>query len=758
MSSVCYWRWIAAVWLALLWIGGPDAHAQERAALNGYVEDATSGETLIGANVLVEEAERGASTNTSGYYTLPRLPPGTYTVRFSYVGYRTQRLEVTLEAGEERRLDVALVPDDVTIEEVVVTAEEQEAEAARDLGISQLPARLVRELPSVLEPDVFRSLQLLPGIAQASDFSSGLYIRGGSPDQTLILLDRTTVYNPSHFFGFFSTFNPDAIKDVRVYKGAFPASYGGRLGSVVDIYNKDGNRRSTRGSASVGLLASRAFLEGPLPDEQGSYMVAVRRSTLEPLLAVLQDADIDGIPDSFYFFDINAKLNWDANQRNRFSLSVYTGQDNLLLPFLDDAVFDIVYGNQTLSLNWTHLFSNRLFSNFTFTGSRYFSEPVAILSGTEIEQENTVVDVSAKGDLEFDASDAHRLEAGFWTGLLSFSIANAFQGDETFEESTNTAYVEGYVQDRWRLTDRLELNLGLRANYFAEGDYFRLGPRASAEYRLTDAIRLQAGAGRYHQFLTLETNEAISAFDQWLTTGAGVPPSSGNQFVLGAKTQLSSSLRFDVEGYYRSMDDLFQLNPLLPDRAGLDYADAFVFGDGYALGAEFFLERTEGAVTGFAAYTLGQTRRRFDEINDGRRFAPRYDRTHDLNVVANYDLTTNWRLTGVFAYATGQAYTPAVGQYRLSNDPVRGAGTNVVQSRFNAARLPAYHRLDVGLTRRGRFFGFADYELQFQVINAYGRSNTWFFFFDFEDDGSVTQNDIPQIPIPLPNIAFTLQF
>ena len=743
---------------AIAWPPQAVQAADDRASLSGYVLDAVSGETLIGANVIVEEKGTGASTNTSGYYTIPRLEPGTYTVRFSYVGYRTVLEEVTLEAGESRTLNIELLPDDVAIDEVVVTAEEADAREARAVGVSQLPTRLVRELPSVLEPDVFRSLQLLPGIAQASDFSSGLYIRGGSPDQTLILLDRTRVYNPTHFFGFFSTFNPDAIKDVQVYKGAYPARYGGRLGSVVDIYNKDGNRRATRGTASVGLLASRAMLEGPLPDEKGSYMIAARRSTLEPLLAVLQGADIDGIPENFYFYDINSKINWDASQRNRFSLSLYAGRDKLLLPFLDDAEFDVAYGNQTLSLDWTHIFSNRLFGNFTFTGSRYFSEPIATIGGTEIEQENTVTDLSVKADLELEASSSHRLEGGLWAGLLSFELSNRFQGDEAFGQTTNTAYLEAYVQDRYRATDRLEIELGVRANYFAQGEYFRLGPRASVEYAASDNLRLQAGAGRYHQFLTLETNDAFSAFDQWLTTDVGVPPASGNQYVLGAKIDLAPGYRLDVEGYYRTMDNLFELNPLLPDRAGLDYADAFMFGEGYAVGAEVFLEKRRGTVTGFLSYTLGETRRRFSEINNFEYFAPRYDRTHDLNLVVNYDLASNWRLSGVFAYATGQAFTSAVGQYRLGSDPVRGSTANVVRTRFNADRLPAYHRLDVGIARKGRFFGFADYEFQLQVINAYSRRNTWFVFYDFEDDGGVTMNDIPQIPVPLPNLSLTLDF
>ncbi len=278
-------RFLAVLSFPLVACVAGTAHAQETASVSGYVRDAQTGETLLLANVTLQRAAldaplRGAATNNAGYYTIPGLAPGTYTLVVSYLGYQTHTEEIALAAGEARRLDIDLLPDDLEAGELVVTADREE-DRARDIGATRLQAALVKELPSVLEPDVFRSLQLLPGVKAASDFSSGLYIRGGSPDQTLILLDRTTVYNPSHFFGLFSTFNPDAIKDVQLYKGGYPAEYGGRLGSVVDIYNKDGNRQQTTGGLSMGLLASRAYVEGPYAKDgdeaKGSYMVAVRR-------------------------------------------------------------------------------------------------------------------------------------------------------------------------------------------------------------------------------------------------------------------------------------------------------------------------------------------------------------------------------------------------------------------------------------------------------------------------------------------------
>ncbi len=729
------------------------SRAQE-ASLSGFVTDATTEETLILANVVLLGTAYGTATNNAGYYTLPKVPPGTYVVVASYIGYQPYRAEVTLAPGEARRLDIALQPEGLQVGEIEVTAEAVAEEEIRRVGVARLKTDLVRQLPAVLEPDVFRSLQLLPGVKAASDYSSGLYIRGGSPDQTLILLDRTTVYNPSHFFGFFSTFNPDAIKDVRLYKGGYPAEFGGRLGSVVDIYNKDGNRRATRGSASLGLLASRALVEGPYG--RGSWMLAVRRSTLEPLLGVLRDQDIEGIPDAFYFVDVNGKLNYDAGPNDRLSLAVYGGQDVLRLPFLDDATIRLRYGNRTASANWTHLFSQRLFSNFTFTASRYFSRPTFDIAGTPIERENDVYDVSAKGDLEYIPDERHALEAGFWTGILTFRLKNAFDNQETLNERTRALYAAAYVQETYRPSPAWQVQAGLRAAYFGEGTYWRLEPRLSLEHRPAEQVRLQLGYGRYYQFLTLITSELFTGFDTWLTTGEGVPPARGDQFVAGVKTRLGR-FNVDLEGYYRTMDRLFELDPFLPDPSGLDYAQLFQFGEGFAYGAEVLLEKPEGRFNGFAGYTFGVTRRRFPNLNEDDYFPPKYDRTHDLKVVANYDLSASWRLTGVFTYATGQAYTEPVAWYQLDNRVLGSQVRNVFVSRLNRGRLPAYHRLDVGVSRRGRFLGLADYELQIQVLNVYNRRNVWFYFFEVEDD-VITRNEVPQIPVPLPNLSFTLRF
>lgn len=754
--------------LAFLSLGTPGvAHAQ-RGTVSGYVRDAETGETLLGANVALVGTSTGTVTNASGYYTLS-VPSGAVRLSFSYLGYAPLTREATVAPGQNVRLDVTLAPEDEDLDEVTVTGEAERREEVRRVGVAEISTETIRQLPSVLEPDVFRSLQRLPGIKAASDFSSGLYIRGGSPDQTLILLDRTTVYNPTHFFGVFSTFNPDAIKDVRVYKGGYPSEYGGRLGSVVDIYNKDGNRVRHDGTVSVGLLASRALVEGPVGPKgdggtrRGSYMFAARRSTLEPLLAALNAAEVDGIPERFYFYDLNGKVGVDVGPNDRVAISGYAGRDYVRVPFLEDAGVELRYGNATASATWTHLFSPRLFSTFTATVSRYDSNPLFTIAATTFERPLTLTDVSLKGDAEAAVGAEHRVRAGFWTGNFNLRLTQSFNQRETFRARINAPYVQAYAQDRWTPSERVAVDGGLRMSYFHDGRYLRAEPRLNVEWKTTDRVRLQAGYGRYTQFLTLISSELFTGADLWLTAAEGVPPSYGDQFVGGVKTDLTRRLRLDVEGYYRTMRDLFEFDPYVSDPAGIAYREYFRFGDGYATGIETLLEGTVGRVQGFVGYSWGMTRRRFPNAPQPnappRYYAPKFDRTHDLNVVASIPLGRGWKATPAFVFGTGQAYSPAVASYQIGLDPFSSSPQTVVVSNYQGERLPPYHRLDVGVTKEGRFFGgFADYELQLQVINAYGRDNPWFYFYQSERDGSVERTRVNQIPIPLPNVALTLNF
>ncbi|MFY0684442.1 MAG: TonB-dependent receptor [Balneola sp.] len=747
------------IFLLALWL--PSNILAQNASISGYVTDKSSGETLISANVALLENNRGTSTNTLGYYSITNLEPGTYTIAGSYIGFELYRKTITLSANETLRLDIELSPDVVTSEEIVVTGE-RAYDRRKEIGTAEINTELIKTLPKVFEADVFRSIQLLPGVKAASDFSSGLYIRGGSPDQTLILLDRNTVYNPSHFFGFFSTFNPDAIKDVRLYKGGYPAEYGGRLSSVLTIFNKDGNRNEMEGTATVGMLASRVSVEGP--HKKGSWMFSARRSTLEPVLAALRSTS-DNIPSSFYFIDFNGKVNYDATENDKLSLAFYSGQDKVNFPFGNDAEFKLNYGNRTLSGNWTHIFNEKLFSNFVVTGSQYFNYPEIELGGTPIERRNNIYDYSIKTDLEYLPNEKHDLAIGLWAGTLTIRLNDRFDNEPSFSSRSHSKYGSVYISDTWRPSDKWKIVSGLRTSYLSDGDYLRLEPRLSLEYKANDRIRFQTAYGRYNQYLTLITNEAFSGFDVWLTADDGVKPSYGDQFIIGTKTIPFTGFGLDVELYYRTMNDIFELDPFIQDVAGLDYPDLFRIGDGDAYGAEVFFEKRAGRLTGFIGYTFAYTWKKFAGYNNpinapdggGRRYPPKYDRRNDMNIVLMYQLSRKWKSTVSFNYATGQAYTEALGQYSVGNTPWANDALNTFTvGKINASRLPPYHRMDVSFSRLGTFFGMGEAEWQFQIINVYSRRNIWFYNFDF-DENPVKRNEVPLLPL-LPTISYTVKF
>ena len=737
----------------LLWQLSPFfiAKAQQTSGIFGFIKDAETSETLLQANLFLKGTSIGTASNNSGYYSLSNLAEGTYNLQASYVGYETLELKFTLKVGESKRLDINLKPDKNEMSEIVVTSDRLEEEK-KNIGTVNIKTELIKNVPAILEADVFRSIQLMPGVKSANDFSSALYIRGGSPDQTLILLDRTTVYNPSHFFGFFSTFNPDAIKDIQLYKGGYNAQYGGRLGSVLDIYNKDGNRQEFKSGFTVGMLASRVYVEGPY--KKGSYMFALRRSTIEPLLYALNDK-ISGIPEMFYFYDANGKLNFDINDNHRINIAFYGGIDKVRIPFAPEANALLLYGNQTGSLNWNHLISPKVFGNFTFTGSRYFNLPEFGISGTTFTRENNIFDFSLKYDLDYLASQENAFKFGIWAGNMVLNVTNSFDGRETFSSRLQTEYSALYGQHTWRPDNSWKIESGLRLNYHSTGDFLRLDPRLSVE-KSFDRLRLQASVGGYSQFLALITNEAFSGFDTWLIASDGVEPSYGIQYGLGAKTRVIDGINFDLEGFFRTMEGLFELDPTIPNPSGLEYKDLFRFGRGYAYGIEALLEKTDGKLTGFIGYTWGITRRRFPNVNNFNYYAPRYDRTHDINAVASYMLNKKWKLTSVISFATGQAYTLPIGRTQTFNDPF-GQNNNAYFDigTVNSNRLPDYFRIDIGATHTGTFFGGKS-ELQLQIVNVFNRKNIWFYQYDF-DLNPVGRNEIQLLPI-IPTVSYSVQF
>ncbi|MEX2364198.1 MAG: TonB-dependent receptor, partial [Balneolaceae bacterium] len=577
--------------------------AQNNASLDGYITDAKTGDSLISANIAFQNTKKGTSSDIRGYFTIQNINPGVDTLVFTYIGYEEFRIVINLNKGEKRTLEIELIPQNLELEDIVVQSQAGR-KRQNEIEMVEVSIAFILNLPAVVESDVFRAVQLLPGIKASSDFSSGLYIRGGSPDQTLILFDNTPIYNPHHFFGFLSTFNPDAIENVRLYKGGYPAEYGGRLGSVLLINNKKGNAEKASGSITAGFLASRIALDGPF--KNGSWMLAARHSTLDPLLKMLRKEN-DSIPNEFYFLDVNGRISFEPSTKDEFSLAFYSGKDQVRFPFEDYAEFHLDYGNQILSSNWKHTFSDKAFFDFSISAAQYFNQSEFHLTGTNFERENHIEDYSAKWNLEYAAKHNQYLSMGVWAGISSLKLQDNLYGTDNFANRLESKYASVYMQNEWMPSKKWRITPGLRFNYHSNGDYIRLEPRWSFEFIPAKRFRLLASFGHYNQFLTLNSNEAFSGFDVWLSAAEGVPPSSGNQVVFSVNTIPFEGYNFNIETYYRTMSDLFELDPFIPDVSGLAYEDLFRTGEGYAYGLEVFFEKQAGKLSGFIGYTLGNT-------------------------------------------------------------------------------------------------------------------------------------------------------
>ena len=740
-------------WLVALLAAMPVAAQTPGVTLSGFVTDADNGESLPLASIVLTQVQLGAASNSSGYYAVKEVPAGTYEVVISYIGYKSWR-DTLAFSDQDVRLDVALQVESVDLEEIVIEAERrEELEQATQSSFIALQVEPLQQMPAIGEADLLRSLQLLPGIQSASDISSGLYVRGGGPDQTAILLDHIPLYNPSHMFGFFSTFNPDAIKDVQLYKGAYPAAYGRTLGAVLDVSNREGNRQRFSGRGGISLIASRLLAEGPVA--QGSWMMAGRRTYLEPVLSAVRSFDID-IPLNYYFYDFNGKVNqrWGDDT---FTVSTYWGQDDLHWEDLEDetSFADLRWGNRALTARWTRVFSPTLFGHFMAAGSSYENNLLFSFFGTPFGISNSIRDWSLKGDVDYFANRNHTLTLGFLATLFEFDYSQSFnQEEETLYQKSVLA--SAYVQDEWQAGPLTRLRLGGRGTYFSVGDRLHFMPRLSLSRALSDNIRVKAAAGMYRQYLQLITSEAFSGGDFWVPLDKSVEPGRSYQGVVGTEWNPSKRYQLSVEAYYTDLANLVVLdNAVAVDSESTRSEDIFKSGGrGWASGVEVFLQRRTGALTGWVGYTLGWTRRTFSELNRGRAFPPKYDRRHDLSFVVSYHLG-KWRLGSNLVYATGQAFTPASARYSL-RDPATGSLQDyVLPANRNSARLLPYHRLDASASREFGLWGL-DVEFYLQIFNIYSRRNEWFV--QFNTNKPETEPEvIKQLPI-VPTLGFNFSF
>ncbi len=720
MAKNC--RPVLAAWLLAA------AGMAQAAALSGFVTDADNGEALTGAVVAVGELQLGAVSNNSGYYAVVQAPAGTHVVSASHPGYQTRRDTLQVGADEAVRLNLALVPKSVDLgEQVSVEAE----------GIS-LRFKLGQQLPALGEADLLRSLQLLPGIQAVSDINSGLYVRGGDLGQTAMLLNHIPLYNPSHLFGLFSTFNPDAIKEVNLYKGAYPAPYGRTLGAVLDVSNREGNRKRTSGRGGVGLIAGRLLTEGPVG--QGSWMLAGRRTYLDGLFSALRARGAD-IPLHYYFYDLNGSINQRLGH-NTYAASAYGSQDDLRIALEDDeeSFVDLRWGNRALTAHWTRALSPALFGHFTATSSSYESIAVLGFLDAPLRIANRIRDWSFKGAVDYFANRHHTLSLGLLATLFEFHFVRSFNERTQLDLRQEPVLLAGYVEDQWRLGPATQARLGGRVTYFSTGDRWHFTPRLALSQALSDKIRVKAAGGIYRQHLQLVTTEAFSGGDFWVPLDSTVEPGRSYQATTGIEWNPAPRYQLSAEAYYTDLANLVTADTERPDDNEETHSDA-VFksgGRGWASGVEVFVQRRSGALTGWIGYALGWTRRTFPELNDGQPFPAKHDRRHDLSFVAFYQVGA-WRLGATLAYASGQAFTP------ISESPTQR----------NSARLQPYHRLDVSARRS---FGLwrTNSEFYVQIFNIYSRRNEWFLQLDSVEP-AVDPRTIKQLPI-IPTLGFNFSF
>jgi hypothetical protein len=739
---------IAILYASILNAGEPVVSG----ALSGFVRDKSNGELLPYANIVLKEEKLGGSSNLQGYFVIPSIPAGRHTVQISLLGYRSISFSLEADGITPVVRNVQLEPEAIQAGEVVISADKVEQRSTTQTGRIVMKARDLEALPSIGEADIFRALQTMPGVKAISEISSGLYVRGGSSDQNLILLDGTVVYNPSHLFGFFSTFNNDAIKDAEMMKGGFPAEYGGRLSSVLNVTNIDGNRNLFTGKGSISLISSRLTGEGPLGN--GSWFVSARRTYFDVFMrAAKLDKGKDPLP-LYYFYDANVKINQDFGQDDKVSIVSYFGQDDL--NFNQDNSFSIgmQWGNETVAAKWTHLFSPTLFSNFIATYSHYKATTAFDFGGMKFNEENGVTDYSLRGDVNFYATNDHLVKAGVWWSQYRVPYIEQMGEGDRYEFLERPAQLSLYLQDEWTVSPLMNVNAGVRGEYQDASRSVMIGPRLAVRYHLTENISAKLAGGFYYQFLNsvpIGGDLGFNPFEVWVPINKKMKPSQSKDIVAGLELQPMEGQSLTLESYYKNYKDVLYWIGQATRTTNID--ELFYVGTGRAFGVEMFLQHRFGRLTGSVGYALSWTYLKFAEVNQGNEYMPKYDRRHDLSVLANYELDEKWKFGLIYSYATGQAYTLAVGRY-VDRVPERQFEMTLPGPIYNQ-RLEPYYRLDLSVTKKMTLFGLKG-SWYIQIFNVTNHRNVWFKEFNTEKNPTEVAN-VRLLPV-IPTFGFDFEF
>jgi hypothetical protein len=717
------------------------AFSQKKYTISGTIKDEMTGEQLIGASVRIKELpQNGAATNSYGFYSIT-IPDGEYTLLFTYIGYETITRQVSLHNSQIINIGLHSKSE---LTEVVISANKPNNDnvASPQMGQEKLNMAQINQIPVVLgEKDILKTISLLPGVKSAGEGNTGFYVRGGASDQNLILLDEATVYNASHFFGFFSTFNSDAVKDVSLFKGGMPAQYGGRLSSVLDIKMVEGNNKDYTVQGGIGLISSRLKVEGPIVKDKGSFMISARRTYVDIFLNLSSDSTIKG--SSLYFYDLNAKANYHFDDKNAIYVSGYFGKDILGLK----NTFGTNWGNATGTLRFNHLFNNRLFSNTSLVFSNYNYTIQDFESDSYFKATSKITDVNLKEDLQYSMGNNHTLKFGLnilhhtiAPGSISTNSSSSFNS-KTVEERFGFENA-AYVSDEWRASNKFTMLYGFRlsgllllgpgtfktydeagnvltAATYASGSvvksYLNLEPRFSASYQFNDENSVKASYNRNTQNIHLLSNSTSSTpTDLYVMSSNNIKPEIADQVSTGFfKNFKDNTYEFSTEIYYKWMQNQIDYKDGAQLIVNPDVESLLTYGTGRAYGIEFFFKKKYGRFNGWVGYTLSRTELKFAAINNGAYYPATQDRTHDVSVVGIYQLNKRWTFSSVFVYGTGRAVTYPTGKYEI------GGLTTFSYSSRNGYRMPSSNRLDIGATLEGKEHKKYHSSWTFGVYNVY---------------------------------------
>jgi hypothetical protein len=770
----------------------PEKKSPTRFTLHGYVRDSLSSETIIGATITVNGQSQGVATNQYGFYSIT-LPAGKVEISISHISYVSRLTPIDLT--ENINEDFALLPKSALGEAVVVYSKRRDANVKNaEMGKIDLSIAQIKNIPAFMgEIDILKAIQLLPGVRNAGEGNAGFYVRGGGPDQNLIMLDDAVVYNTGHLFGFFSIFNSDAIKNTSLIKGGMPAQYGGRLSSVLDVAMKDGNMNKLQSEGGIGLIASRFSLQGPLKKDKASFIVSARRTYIDMLVKPFISKTSSFYGSGYYFYDLNAKVNYRFSGKDRIFLSGYFGRDVFNYNNSERSFkSNIPWGNSTATLRYNHVFNRRLFANLTLVYNDYHFKFAAAQDNFSLSLSSGIRDGNAKLDFDFYPSPQHKMKFG---GLYTFhkfvpNVVSGRQDSIVFKPNNEgTKYANEtavYVQDDWELGEKLKINYGIRWSSFTQiGPYTRYirdanrnkidsivygnfqpiktyggaEPRMTLRFAIDDATSIKAGIARNYQYIHLVSNAGTTLpTDLWVPSTYIVKPQLSWQYSAGFfKNYHDNMYETSVEVYYKNMKNQIEYSegytPSLSDPE-----DEFVFGRGWSYGTELFINKTRGRFTGWIGYTLSWTWRKFKALNDGEKYPAKFDRRNDMSIVANYELNHTWKFGAVFVYGTGNATTLPERFYVISGVLTQEYG------KLNQYRLPAYHRLDLAATytpvpKKKR-------KLQsywvFSVYNTYSRMNPYFIYFDqtgnpFNGSLQIQARKVSLFPV-LPAVTWNFKF